>query len=188
MSITKPFDFRELLDIPGEKGIRIAIGSGNNYKIRAIMAALEELNPNEEIWVDNADVPSGVSEQPVGNEETFKGAENRIEEIKKRYPDADIWIAVEAGLDEMGKGHYANVQACVIKLKNGRTSRGKSAGYEVPPEWCKVAMTKEGGMATVFKERFGPNKGGTRRLTENFYTRAKLIGDAVKLAIFSLNW
>ena len=183
-------DLRKLLGVHEDERTVLAIGSGNPHKVKAVMEAFESMSCGkiEEFWVENATVPSGVPEQPVGYETTFRGAEKRLEEIKRLIPNAHIWVSIEAGLIEMGKGHYGNVQACVISLKDGRESRAMSAAYMVPDKWCEVAIKEDGGMAKVFEKRFGLNKGGTRPLTGNQVSRKQLIEEAVKMAIYGLNW
>ena len=188
-------NFRKVLGLPEDEQIVIAIGSGNLYKTRAAMDAIEGVagTQNGDFWFEYEAVCSGVSEQPNGITETFLGAENRLNRIKEKYPNAHIWVGIEAGLVEMGEEqngtpYYGNSQTCVVLLRDGRQSRGMGATYWVPNEWCQVATTEKGGMATVFEKRFGPNKGGTRPLTNNQYSRAKLIKEAVKMALYGFYW
>lgn len=193
--MSQQLDFRKLLGVQEDEQIVIAIGSGNLYKARAVMDTIERMSNihNEDFWFEYEAVSSGVHEQPMGSTETFRGAQNRLNEIKKKYPNAHMFVGIEAGLIQMGednegKPYYGNAQTCVISLQDGRQSRAIGPTYWVPDEWCKVAVTENGGMATVFEKRFGPNKGGTRPLTKNRFSRAKLIGEAVEMAIYGLNW
>ncbi|PLB90254.1 inosine/xanthosine triphosphatase, partial [Klebsiella pneumoniae] len=45
-------------------------------------------------------VESGVPEQPFGSEETRAGARNRVANARLAQPNADFWVAIEAGIDD----------------------------------------------------------------------------------------
>ena len=83
------------------KKIRIAIATKNTEKILGIQSAfLRFLRINEEeLEVITCVVPSGVSEQPF-NEETYKGAINRLENLKGCVEKADFYVSCEAGIEE----------------------------------------------------------------------------------------
>lgn len=56
------------------------IGSLNKTKINAVKSVFTDIE------VIAKEVHSGVSEQPVGDEETMNGAINRAHQIRKQYP------------------------------------------------------------------------------------------------------
>lgn len=41
-----------------------------------------------------------MPEQPFGSEETRAGARNRVANARLAQPNADFWVAIEAGIDD----------------------------------------------------------------------------------------
>lgn len=72
----------------------------NPAKIKAILHAFSEIFGEGSCHIAAISVESGVPEQPFGNEETRAGARNRIANARKIRPDANFWVAIEAGIDE----------------------------------------------------------------------------------------
>ncbi|SCB75099.1 inosine/xanthosine triphosphatase [Kosakonia oryziphila] len=72
----------------------------NPAKIRAILHAFNEIFGEGSCHIESVSVDSGVPEQPFGSQETRAGARNRVENARKLRPDADFWVAIEAGIDE----------------------------------------------------------------------------------------
>jgi inosine/xanthosine triphosphatase len=77
--------------------MKIAVGSGNKIKIEAVKCGFEEAGFTD-IEVVGIDVPSGVPEQPFGEEETTTGARNRAQRTKEAHEDADIIVGIESGI------------------------------------------------------------------------------------------
>lgn len=75
--------------------MRVAIGSKNPAKITAVEEAFKE-NTYEIIAVD---ANSGVSEQPMSDEETIKGAINRAIEAAAKG-EASIGVGLEGGVQQ----------------------------------------------------------------------------------------
>ncbi|TCP32030.1 inosine/xanthosine triphosphatase [Scopulibacillus darangshiensis] len=77
----------------------IGIGSQNPAKIKAVerLIALKQLD----YTVESLSVPSGVSDQPMTDEETLAGAVNRAEAVLQQS-DAVIGIGLEGGIMEIG--------------------------------------------------------------------------------------
>ncbi|ANI84589.1 MULTISPECIES: inosine/xanthosine triphosphatase [Kosakonia] len=72
----------------------------NPAKIRAIQHAFNEIFGEGSCHIESVSVDSGVPEQPFGSQETRAGARNRVSNARKLRPDADFWVAIEAGIDE----------------------------------------------------------------------------------------
>ncbi len=136
--------------------MRVGVGSGNPVKRRAVERALG-LDGETERVADVADVEavpvaSGVSEQPLGHEETITGARNRAAAVLRsgtdgpsdphdlgvgleggiaRFPGADglflvVWAAVDDG-DRVGVGSGPS-----LRLPGGVATRIE-AGEELGP-------------------------------------------------------
>lgn len=79
--------------------MKVAIGSKNPAKINAVKAAFKETD--FEIVSINAE--SGVSDQPMSDEETIKGAVNRAIEAAEKG-EAEIGIGLEGGVQRTPYG------------------------------------------------------------------------------------
>ena len=170
----------------GKKRILVAVSSGNPTKSEAVREAFETMFPKCDIQVEYCSVKSGVPEQPRSRRQTYRGANNRLKEIKEKYPEADYFVSVEAGLMRTFGTHFVNVQACIIEKADGEKAYSHSSGYEVPKQWLLKAF--KSGMAAVFAERFGSDAGGTRPLTKGNYSRVSLITEAVIMALANFEW
>jgi len=77
--------------------MRVAVGSTNPVKRRATEAALSAF---ADASVDAVDVPSGVSEQPSGPEETIEGARTRARNALDSGA-FDLGVGLEGGVAEV---------------------------------------------------------------------------------------
>ena len=73
----------------------VIITSKNPVKINATVKAFETLFKNVKFTYKGVSVPSEVPDQPIGYEETLKGAENRVKNAKEEYADAAYWVGIE---------------------------------------------------------------------------------------------
>ena len=110
--------------------IRAAVGSRNPVKVEAARAALQTLVPEAE--VRGVEVRSGVADQPRSDEEALKGAEQRAAAALESS-GAAYGIGIESGVDRVGGRLYGFTWA-VIRDRDGRTGRGSSARFLLPPE------------------------------------------------------
>lgn len=78
----------------------VVAATTNPAKIRAILHAFNEIFGENASRIDAIAVESGVPEQPMGSKETLEGARNRVENARHACPNADFWVAIEAGIDE----------------------------------------------------------------------------------------
>jgi len=92
------------------------VGSTNPVKIRAVKEALWERF--DELVVEGVEVESGVSDQPMSDDETKKGAIERAKRAleKKR---ADFGVGLEGGVFKED-GELWNTVWCVALDKEGR--------------------------------------------------------------------
>jgi len=111
---------------------KIIVASKNPVKVQAALKGFQEMFPEEEFLVEGHSVPSGVSDQPLGNEETFTGALNRVQTVKKLIPEADYWIGIEGGniIEENGM----EVMAWIVILSKNQMGKARTAGFFLPPK------------------------------------------------------
>jgi len=77
----------------------VAIGTKNKAKTGAVMTVLAE--HFSEIHFEQIEVSSGVSEQPVSNEETRLGAINRAQAALQAVTGAQLAFGLEGGVYEL---------------------------------------------------------------------------------------
>lgn len=115
------------------------IGSANAVKVRALEEALLEREDLRNSSVGSVEVPSGVSAQPRGLEETYRGAMNRALAAAKAAP-RDIAVGIESGIFAIPRVYdrWMDVSACALYVRAAdRWLFGQSAAFEVPAEVCR---------------------------------------------------
>lgn len=112
--------------------MKILVGSKNPVKLESVKEAFS-LYFNS-IKVIGLSVNSNVPDQPI-NEETYIGAQHRAAELQKiniaQSLNADFYVGIEGGIQKTFNKWFAFGCMCV-KDKNGNTSFGTSAHFELP--------------------------------------------------------
>jgi inosine/xanthosine triphosphatase len=109
--------------------MKIAVGSLNEVKIRAVTAIVHGIWPQAE--VTGLDVNSGVPDQPHGDEEAIAGALRRARAALFQA-GADLGVGLEGGVTETPRGTYTNAW-CAVVSREGATSVGGSVALPLPP-------------------------------------------------------
>ncbi len=100
------------------------------------------LFPDEVIEFECVKSVSGVSDQPMSGEEMLTGAHNRIAYIREQVPDADYFIALEGGAEQMHGGLY-NFGWVVAESKAGKRGQARTSSFALPPAIARL-MLEEG--------------------------------------------
>jgi len=108
--------------------MKIAIGSTNPTKTRAVENVLRSVF--EELEVVVLEVPSGISAQPIGDEETRRGALNRARAVLE-LTEAKWGFGLEGGIVQTEYGVMTNAW-CVIVERDGKIGVGGSANMLLP--------------------------------------------------------
>lgn len=119
--------------------IKVAIASSSLEKIDGVKEAFSRFFNTKEAEFEFyfKSTESGVSEQPFGDE-TYQGAQNRIDGIKKEFPDMDYYISCEAGIEKAFHQYY-NVQVvCIFITKSQTHLWAKSAGWTIPSKDIEI--------------------------------------------------
>ncbi len=106
----------------------IAVGSTNPAKLRAAKLAVTKLFPKAKIVGVN--VKSGVSDQPMSDEESIKGAINRARRALSEVERAVYGIGMEGGINKIGSRWFDCGWIAVVD-KSGRIGLGSSGRFEV---------------------------------------------------------
>ncbi len=83
--------------------LKVVVGSTNKVKIDSVIESFNGVFPNELWEVIGVDVDSGVSDQPLSEEETIEGARNRVLRCKELRA-ADYYVGIEGGLMKSTSG------------------------------------------------------------------------------------
>lgn len=166
--------------------MRIIIASKNPVKIEATRAGFSAMFPDQELITEGVSVESGVSEQPMNNEEIIKGAENRARNAAKASPSSDFFVGLEGGVENHdGKMHsFAWIAICD---KNGKIGFGKTGEFILPAKIRELVLDgMELGHAddVVFnKTNSKQENGAVGILTENTVDRTQFYKQAVIFAL-----
>lgn len=118
---------------------RVAVGSANPVKLGAVRAVLSWATPGAA--VEPVTVPSGVPDQPFGDDETIRGARNRARAAREAL-DADLGVGLEGGVVDAGGG-MRSCAWCVVVHRDGREGVGGSLAMPLPEA---VAAMIRGGL------------------------------------------
>ena len=112
---------------------KVIIASKNPVKINATKKAFEEVF-NDHFEFEGVSADSLVSDQPMSNEETLKGATNRLDNIQNL--EADYFVSIEGGVDLLDN-NYEAFAWIVISDKN-KISKAKTATFPLPLKISKL--------------------------------------------------
>jgi inosine/xanthosine triphosphatase len=153
--------------------MKILVGSKNPVKLKAVEETFALYFENVEVI--GMSIDSNVSDQPI-NEETFLGAENRAEKLKRLNDDqtlnSEFFIGIEGGIQQIYNKWFAFGCMCVIH-KSGKKSFGTSAHFELPDIVTKQLLNrKELGhvMDEIMQQENTKQKGGAI----SYFTNGKM--------------
>jgi inosine/xanthosine triphosphatase len=163
--------------------MKIAIGSTNPVKIAAVRAVLDDLYPTAEFVP--AAVPSGVSDQPWGDEETRAGALNRAENALTAT-GADLGVGLEGGLVRTTVG-VMTCAWCAVTDSRGRVGYGGGVKLLLPPPVVRH-LEKNGELgpamdALVQEQNTKQGRGAVGILTNGLSSRQAAYAQLVAMAM-----
>lgn len=165
---------------------KIIVASLNPVKINATLSGFKRMFPDEQFSVEGISVESGVPDQPIGSEETLRGANNRLKNAQLLSPTADYWVGLEGGV-EINNQEIASTAWIVIKSKEGQFGKGKPGLFVLPASIAShIHDGKELGTATdiVFGKTNSKQVGGSIvELTGGLIDRTKHYEEAVIFAL-----
>lgn len=164
---------------------KIIVASKNPVKINAVKTGFDKVFPKLTFEIAGLSVSSDVSDQPMSDEETLKGAINRAKNAEEKYKDAEYWVGIEGGIEKKGADMMAF--AWVVILSNDTIGKARTGAFFLPPRVVElINQGKELGEADdiVFGHTNSKQQGGAvGLLTENVIDRTGLYVDAVVLAL-----
>jgi inosine/xanthosine triphosphatase len=165
----------------------IALASHNPVKIQAVLGGFGQMFPGLAFQVLPVKAASGVSDQPVTDQETLLGAHNRAHAARLATPGADYWVGIEGGIQDLGEEMAAF--AWVVVLSSYGEGKARSGTFFLPPAIAELVRTgMELGEAddVVFQQTNTKQANGAiGLLTRDIITRTQLYEHAVVLSLVS---
>ncbi|MEA3320816.1 MAG: DUF84 family protein [Bacillota bacterium] len=112
--------------------MKVVVGSRNPAKYEAVQGAIRELEM--EVETISLEVESGVSKQPMTDQETIEGALHRARGALKEIEDADFAIGLEGGV-VLGSTPSLEVMVCnwgALVAKDGKEYIAGGARIPLP--------------------------------------------------------
>lgn len=164
---------------------RFYVGSKNPVKVQAMASALRLVFPATTYEVLPFAAESGVADQPASDEETLRGALNRLDVLRHAQPDAAGWAAIEGGIQDTADGMWG--LAWVVVRMGDRTGKARTATFPLPnPLAALVRSGIELGLACDELYRRTNTKQGSGAigiLTDGLITRHALYEHAAVMAL-----
>jgi inosine/xanthosine triphosphatase len=110
---------------------RVVVGSTNPVKVKAARAVLQRLSPD--VKVIGHGVPSGVRDQPWGDDETIRGAVARARGACA-VGDAELGVGIEGGVVAMADGSVRTCAWAAVVTRDGREGVGGSLAMLLPQD------------------------------------------------------
>jgi inosine/xanthosine triphosphatase len=168
--------------------MKIVVGTDNPVKYRAVRNVMRRLFPDAQVIALR--VPSGQPEQPIGDDQTRRGALNRAH-AARLATHADWGVGLEGGVVESEFG-MMTCAWCAIEDRSGRVGVGGSTNMLLPEEVAeRVRAGAELGQAmdefakiTNVKQKMGAIGVMTKGLTD----RQRAYEFIVKMALVKFLW
>lgn len=164
---------------------KIVVASKNPVKLNATLDGFLRMFPDEQFEVVGVSAASEVSDQPMTDDETYRGAFNRANNAEIAEPSADFWVGLEGGV-EIKDDDMETFAWIVIKGKEG-FGKSRSNTIFLPPKVAELVRAgKELGEADDIVFNMTNSKqanGAPGILTGDVITRSQQYANAVILAL-----
>lgn len=165
---------------------RIVISSTNPVKIIAVTLVFEAAFPRERFAFEGTQARSGVKDQPTSDEETMTGAFNRALCAEELSPDADFYVSLEGGVEDV-RGELHEFAWVVVRGRDGTVGKGKSCTFIAPPIF-RTMILEGREVGDISDQVFGKTNskqdmGAIGLLTNNLVDRTEMYRHAVASAL-----
>ena len=144
--------------------MKVLVGSENPVKIQSVREGF--LTFFEHVEVEGINVDTGVAHQPMNNE-TFEGAKNRAENVKRindqQNLSATFFVGIEGGVLQL-QDRWFSVNVVYILDQHNRDSFATTGLYQLPSTLSKdLLIEKDLGhaMAALADDNFAARERGT---------------------------
>lgn len=172
-----------------ELELNIAVGSQNKAKNLAVKTAFERAFPGYDIKTHGFDVESGVSEQPLSNEETLDGAMNRAKNAGAQLASHDYAVGLEGGIVKVNQAVMLVGWVAIYGAGSQEPGVGHSGGVLLPGRMADALFAGEE-LGPLLQEMLGDEDNAIRHtlgtngiLSNGLYTREQEFIDAATAAL-----
>jgi inosine/xanthosine triphosphatase len=172
--------------------LQVVVGSKNKIKLQAVTLAFKRLGTC--VDVVGVSVKTSIPPQPIGIDDTVKGAIERASKALGKESGAVLGVGIEAGLVSWGgSSRYLDQHVVAIKDRRGSLTFGGSPAFECPPRMTSSVLERRVELDTVFEETTGLKKIGRSTgiigfLSGDKVMRKDLIEEAVLMALIPWFW
>ncbi len=167
----------------------IVVASQAEPKLNAVREACTNLHLNIST-LKGVSAPSGINDQPCGDEETARGAHNRLAHAEAAEPGADLYIAIENGVRSDGHDRWFDFGVIMISDRTKMVTT-HSMALEIPTSVIETVKQRGFNNTTIGKimmelgetqHHQDPHK----ELTQGLFPRQKILSLAIELALTQL--
>jgi len=162
--------------------MQVALGSGSLIKFQAVKQAWPKVS-----HIERVNASSGVSEQPLGKDETYRGALNRAKAVMEKVKDCALYIGIENGMFQVSDTWMDGAAIVILRLKSGSIGYDEeliwSDNIEIPEENLKCCLEMKDNKYYA-KEMWSPLKDPHREITKGKRPRKDFLADALRLSKF----
>lgn len=159
----------------------VVAATTNPAKIHAVARAFSDVFGEGSCHIRGVAVESGVAAQPLSDTETRSGARQRVINACAAAPEADFWVAIEAGIED------DCAFAWMVVENAQQRGESRSASFTLPPVvLAGLAAGRELGdeMARLTGVDNIKHKGGAiGAFTQGLLTRSSVYHQALILAL-----
>ncbi|MFH0779820.1 MAG: DUF84 family protein [Parcubacteria group bacterium] len=175
--------------------MKIVVASTSTVKLFAVKEAVLEIMPEalgkapDEFQFIPVSAKSGVNIQPYGLDEIEQGASNRLLKAADAHSEYDLLVSIENGL--LKEDHnFTDIAVIILCTPGYNTLKTLSAGIAVPR--ATVQETREAGFdkrtwgqTLAMQYPHSPCQADDPHsfLTNNKFSRKKILADAIKIAL-----
>lgn len=165
--------------------MKVAVGSTNPIKIKAVKLAFKKVWPKEKWHVVGIKVKTSVPDQPMSDQEAIKGAKARARKAMVAL-QADFAVGLEGGLQQIGQDWF-DCGWAVVMDKNGKVGIGSSVRCHAPDSMMK--LVKKGMELGLVNDKIFARvnskkaEGHFGLMTNNAITRTQGYKDGVIMAL-----
>ncbi len=166
--------------------MKVVVSSSNPVKLSATRRAFEATFSQASVEIESVNVSSGVSDQPMHDRETRRGAINRARSAKQAVADGDFWVGLEGGLEMIDGVLMASAWMAVLG-ESDEPGLSRTMSLPLPPA---VRALIDDGMELgdandrVFSTLNSKQGGGAfGLLTDGRITRESVYADTLMIAL-----
>ena len=150
---------------------KVFVSSQNQIKLESVTFGFRKIGKVFDIH--GFQTASGVSEQPLSIEETYKGAINRLKNLKMKIKNKkySYLVSIESGLAKLLPNHnYFGISVCIIEDARGVEKISATSELEIPKDMTNLVPNPYPDLGVLVQKKYGSKL----KDPYNFITRGKV--------------